>query len=246
MTSLIFYERPVALNPERHGKTKLALTGDFSFSRATNSVLITATELADASASFPVLFVGTPAEGFGLAAMVGLKDRDNLFVNDDGKWDAESYLPAFVRRYPFVLAEGGPVADELTVCVDEAFAGLNTEHGEALFDDKGAPTPMLQGAVDFLRLFHDEMLRTHAFAQRVAALDVLVPKNVEVEHAGAKQVVEGVYIVDTERLHALDDATLARLVRSGDMQLIDAHLMSLKMIPRLISRLERRGSATAQ
>lgn len=245
MTSLIFYERPVALNSEVHRNTRLALSsGDYSFCRGTNSLLMTATEMADAAASFPIVFSGIPGQGFGLAAMVGLRDRENLYVDEAGNWDADSYLPAFVRRYPFVLADAGN--GELTVCVDEAFAGFNDEKGEALFDAEGAPSPMLQGAVDFLRLFHVETERSQAFANRMDELNLLVAKNLEVDNNGEKLVVEDVFLIDTERLHALDDAVLAGMVRSGDMQLIDAHLMSMKMMPRLINRLQRRISATAQ
>ncbi|MET0320103.1 MAG: SapC family protein [Duganella sp.] len=237
---MIFYQKPVALNRERHRNLKLAAaTGDFSFSQHTNSLLIAATELVDAAMRYPVVFVGQPGGPYALAAMVGLSEQKNLFLKADGSWEADCYIPAFARRYPFVLAEGQGATDELTVCVDEAFSGLNEEHGEALFDAEGRETPMLQGAVDFLRLYHAEMQQTHLFTQRLAALDVLVPKTVEVESNGKKQVVDGFFIIDAARLQALDDAALVQLVRSGDMQLIDAHLFSLKQITSLAIRIDR-------
>jgi hypothetical protein len=241
---MIFYDKPVALNRERHRDLKLApATGDFSFARHTNSLLIAATEVPDAALSYPVVFVGNPGGAFALAAMVGLRDQDNLFVTEGGAWDADSYVPAFARRYPFVLAEGDGADAELTVCVDESFAGLGNEHGEPLFDADGKETPMLAGAVDFLRLFHAEMGRTHAFAQRLVELDLLVPKTIEVQQGGKKQVVDGIHIVDVEKLRALDDAALLALVRSGDMAIVDAHLLSLKQIGRLAARLDRRAPA---
>lgn len=239
---MIFYARPVALNRERHRHLKLAAaTGDFSFSQRTNSLLIAATELVDAAMRYPVVFVGKPGGPYTLAAMVGLADQDNLFLAPDGSWEPDCYIPAFARRYPFVLAEDGAQAtEELTVCIDVSFAGLNETDGAPLFDAEGKETPMLQGAIDFMRLFHVEMQNTHAFAQRLAELGLLVPKTINIDRNGKKQVVDGIYIVDPVKLQALDDAALVRLVRSGDMQLIDAHVFSLKQVGSLAARLDRR------
>jgi hypothetical protein len=243
---MMFYEKPVVLNRERHRHLKLAAAnGDFGFARRTNSLLIAATEVPDAALSYPVVFVGKAGGPMTLAAMVGLNDQENLFLDADGSWDADSYVPAFARRYPFVLAEGERGDEELTVCVDESFSGLGDEHGEPLFDAEGKEAPMLAGAVEFLRVFHVEMQATNLFAQRLAELDLLVPKTIEVQREGRKQVVDGIFVVDTDKLRALDDEAVLRLVRSGDMQLIDAHLLSLKQVGRLAARLDRRTRAAA-
>jgi hypothetical protein len=239
MTSMIFYETPVALSRSRHRDLRLMpATGDFSFARNINSLLIAATELPDAALHYPVVFVGKPGGPYTLAAMVGLNDQNNLFLDADGAWEADAYIPAFARRYPFVLAEAGD-GDDLTVCVDEAFTGWSETEGEALFDADGKESPMLQGAVEFLRQFHIEMQSTHQFAQRLAQHDLLVPKTVEITRDGKKQIIDGIYVVDAARLHALDDGALAGVVRNGDMGLIDAHLLSLKHVARLSARLDR-------
>ncbi|WP_426103037.1 SapC family protein [Massilia sp. TSP1-1-2] len=247
MATMIFYQKPTALNRERHRNLKLdASAGNFSFAEKTNSVLIAATEIVDAALSYPVVFVGKAGGPFTLAAMVGLNDQENLYVDANGQWEADCYLPAFVRRYPFVLAEGDGEGADLTVCVDESFVGLNEETGEALFDADGTEAPLLTGAVDFLRLFHIEMQNTNAFAARLAELDLLTQKTIEVQRDGKKQLVEGIFIIDQEKLMKLDDVTLLHLLRNGDMSLIHAHLFSLKHVPRLAARLDRRTSAATQ
>ena len=247
MTSMIFYEKPVALNRHRHRALKLdAKPGDFSFSEKTNSLLIAATEVSEAAATYPIVFVGQPGGPFTLAALVGLNDCENLFVSSSGQWEANCYVPAFARRYPFVLAEQDDNPTELTVCVDESFAALNQERGEALFDTEGRESPLLQGAVDFLKLFHSEMQATRTFTQRLADLDLLTQKTIEVNRDGKSQVLEGLYIIDQEKLSALDDDKVVQLFRTGDMALVHSHLLSLRHIERLAARMDRRIHAAAE
>lgn len=244
MTSTNFYHRPVALNREVHRQVKLdASQGNFLFAAKTNSLLLASTEIIDAAASYPVVFVGDEGGPYTLAAMVGLKNEENLFVNAAGKWDAGSYVPAFVRRYPFVLSGGGEGEPELTVCIDEAFPGFNEANGQPLFDAEGKETPLLAAAIDFLQHFHAEMLNTNAFAARLAALGLLTPRTLEVDRNGHKRVVDGLVMIDADKLAALDDATVLTMVRNGDMALAHAHLLSLKQIPHLTVRLEERHLA---
>lgn len=244
MSSTNFYQKPAALNRDTHRLLKLdASQGTFLFAAKTNSMLLATTELIDAAASYPVVFVGNEGGPYTMAAMVGLNNEENLFVNDAGVWDAGSYVPAFVRRYPFVLSGGDAADPDLTVCIDEAFPGFNAVTGVPLFDADGKESALLQGAIDFLRHFHAEVLATNAFAERLSALGLLVPRSLEIERNGKKLVVDGVVMIDADKLAALDDATVLAMVRNGDMALAHAHLLSLKQIPHLAVRLEERLQA---
>ncbi|MBJ7264155.1 MAG: SapC family protein [Burkholderiaceae bacterium] len=235
MPTMIFYDKPIALNRYRHRDLKLdkPSNGRFEFARHTNSVLLAATELAEAGRDYPVVFVGKDSSEFTLAALVGLRDQENVFVDETGQWQVGRYLPAFVRRYPFVLAEGEDGSD-LTVCVDESYSGLTKKKtGQALFDADGKETQVLRTAIDFLQLFHLEMHRTRAFAARLAKLELLLPKTVRIERAGKQEVLDGLFVVDEERLVKLPDAELLALIREGFMPWIYAHLLSLGNLERL-------------
>jgi hypothetical protein len=114
----------------------------------TNSVPILASEFFDCAREYPIVFARGEA-GLVPAVLLGLRESENLFVGGDGKWDAR-YVPAFVRRYPFVPGKGPQ--GELLVCIDEASRPCfqcSTE-GEALFVD-GKPTPQLDHAMKFPR-----------------------------------------------------------------------------------------------
>lgn len=248
MALMIFYEKPIALNRERHRQMKLRRMkpregrGEFAFARATNSVLMAAVEVIDAVKDYPVVFVAGSSGQYVLAGLLGLQDQENLFVDTDGHWRRGAYVPAFVRRYPFVLAD-----DEngrLTVCVDESFSGLNEAEGEPLFDEAGQDTKLLQDAVDFLKRFHVEMQRTRAFTDRLAALGLLVPKIIRVNRNNRQEILQGLHVVDEEKLRNLGDAEALELFRNGYLALIHAHLSSLGNVERL-ARMLPVGKASA-
>ena len=181
-----------------------------------------------------------------------IRDRrndENLLVDASGQWDPQTYVPAFARRYPFVLAEGEDKS-VLTVCVDEAYAGLNAVRGEALFDDQGRESEYLKRVLDFLRAFHDDMTRTRDFAARLNELGLLVSKVLTIEQQregkSERQLLEGVWVVDEEKLRAIDDARIVELFRNGYTGWIYAHLLSLGNVRRLAARLDRASRLTAE
>jgi hypothetical protein len=247
MTQLLFYERPVPLNRERHLTTRLAVTGDhFRFAARTNAVPIASTEFFDAARDYPIVFVGEADGPMSVAALVGLRQAENLMVDGEGRWAADTYIPAFARRYPFVLAQGD-AADEqqLTVCIDETYPGLGVHEGESLFDDQAGESEYLQRILAFLQRFHAEVQRTAAFAQRLRQMGLLVPKTIQVERHGQRQVLQGLWVVDVERYRAIDDARAVELFRSGEMAWIEAHLLSLGSLIRLAARLDLHSKASA-
>lgn len=246
MAKLMFYERPVALNRERHSKLRLAAKPDhYRFAAKTNAVPIMSTEFAEAARDYPIVFVGEEGGPYNVAALVGLRDGENLMVDAAGQWERGSYVPAFARRYPFVLAQGEEGDDKLTVCIDEVYPGLNEDSGEALFDAEGKETPYLKRVLDFLQAFHTEAQRTSAFASRLKELGLLVPKVINVERKGQpRQTLRGLWIVDAAKLRAIDDARVVELYRNGYLPWIEAHLVSLGSLVRLVARLDEHSAVS--
>jgi hypothetical protein len=247
MTSMIFYENAVPLNRASHQNLKLRPNPDyFTFASQTNSVLLAASEFPEALRDYPIVFVGQEGGPFAVVALVGFSDKENLMVDASGRWEANTYVPAFIRRYPFILATGAnDDPDNMTVCIDEACKGLGTEEGEALFGANGVETEYMKGVVGFLQLFHAEMKRTGEFAARLAALGLLTSKVVNVQSNGETKTLGGFFLVDQEKLDALTDAQMLALARSGDLAFIHAHLLSLANVSRLAARLDERLQAAA-
>jgi SapC len=245
MADLIFYERPVALNRDQHRHLRIAPSPQhYGFAARTNALPLASSEFAEAARDYPVVFVGEEGKPFSVAALVGLRDAENLLVDAEGRWSEGTYIPAFARRYPFVLASAGE-GQPLTVCIDEVYPGLNAEQGEPLFDDAGKESPYLQRALEFLQVFHEEAGRTAAFASRLKELGLLVPKVLNLERNGDRRTLQGIWMVDAQRLAGLDDQRVVELFRAGYLQWIHAHLMSLGTLPRLVARLDRRVLAAS-
>jgi len=244
MNTLLFYVKPAPLNSEVHQQLRIKDPGSLDFAKSTNSLPLAAIEFFDCAREYPVVFTGKEGGPVFPIALTGVRKDENLFVNEKGEWDAR-YIPAFVRRYPFVLAEKQE-AQDFNVYIDEAFAGFNTTEGERLFNDDRTPSTLLSQALEFLSTYQGEIVRTRELVDRLTALDLLVPRVLEVVRQGeAPIVLQGFSVVDEQRLGQLADADLLSLVKSGHLAWIYAHLMSLANVAGLSERLQARLLAAA-
>src|SRR5689334_322253 len=135
----LFYKNPQPLEPGRHEKAGLSSKVDFGFSRITNAIAITASEFSSIAFNYPIVFSTTaPVVPF---AVVGLRDNENLFVKSDGSWRENAYIPAYVRRYPFIFTEV-PDSDRLILCVDEDCVQYEKQSSQPFFVD-GKPSENL-------------------------------------------------------------------------------------------------------
>ena len=245
MKTLLIYENLVSLHRERHRRMRVKPAPQrFAFARETNSVLLAASELSQAMLDYPCVFVST-GQGHALAALVGLRDKENLFVDAAGDWTAGAYVPAFIRRYPFVLAESGD-SDQCTVCVDESYAGLNESEGEALFEADGEDSAWLVKAKDFLVRFRQEMDDSHRFAERMAQLGLLGEHQVNYTLHGRACKLSGFKLIDEKKLLALAPETVQELFAKGWLGYAYALLLSQGQVPRLAEKLTKLLEAQAE
>ncbi|MBF0095724.1 MAG: SapC family protein [Magnetococcales bacterium] len=239
MKQLLFYEQPVALNKERHRALKIDNKGaNYSFAQATNSVIITGMEFVHVAKEYPIVFAKAGDRTIPLA-MLGLRNDENLYIDGNGQWDAR-YIPAFVRRYPFVLADSGD--GNLAVCIDETFAGFNSESGTPLFNEDGEQAPLLENAIRFLKEYQGQNQRTEIFVNRLKEMELLTELTARAELAGGvKFSMGGLLVVDEKKLMELPQEKALELFRSGELGWIYAHLLSLSNMNRLAELLSKLG-----
>jgi hypothetical protein len=244
VSEAVYYEKPVLLDRERHKRFRVRASNSYAFARQANSVYLAGVEFNEAMKEYAIVFTRAANGRMVPVAMLGLRGRENLYVDDQAQWNAR-YVPAFVRRYPFVLAQLG--GDQLGVCIDEAYAGFNQKEGEPLFDAKGANTPFLANAVDFLERYQREFARTELLCQRLEQAGLLREMNAKADLVdGRSFTVGGLYVVDEPKLMALPDAVALSLFRSGELHLVSMHLASLSNMQVLVDRMAKRPAPPLQ
>lgn len=254
MAEVIFYERPVPLNRVDHKNLRLKGTQNLNYAKVAHSVPLTGMEFALAARDMLIVFAGNDAKDAGPVALLGLRQGENLYIDAEGQWSPDTYVPAFIRRYPFVLAEkpDGEPGEDLTVFLDEDFAGFDKTEGERLFNEDGTDTELLTKAVGFLGEYQQNIGRTRWFIEQLNKHDLLIPRNIRLQRGapdspdGRSINLNGLFVVDEEKLRKLDEKTTHEFSREGVFGWIFAHLLSLSNIDRLARRLElREQSETA-
>jgi SapC len=230
----MIYETAVPVSHARHGNWSLEVGTNYAFCRNINSVPLMAAEFASAALEYAVVFgedVVMPA------AVLGVRTDENLYVTKQGHWQAK-YIPACVRRYPFIVSSGDE-SKTFTLCIDEAFAGLNQSgRGERLFGDDGKPTPYVENMLKFLQQYQLEFRRTQAFCKKLKDLNLLEPMRAQIElGSGQRMTLRGFSVVQRARLKTLRANVLAELVRSDELELIYTHVVSMRNFATLRDRL---------
>lgn len=234
---LLIYKKAVPVTVKQHGDVSIKAGTDFGFAKEVNSVPLLASEFDLASGEYAIVFSGEGGDVMP-AVLLGIRDHEILYVDDAGAWNAK-YIPAFVRRYPFVFS----TEDKHTfnLCIDEDFAGVNRKGlGERLFDAGGERTQYLQNVLSFLQAYQAQFEATRAFCRRLRDLDLLEATQAQfVLRSGQRLSLGGFMNVNRNRLRALPGDVLAGLAASGDLDLIYAHLHSQRNFTPTAERVAR-------
>ena len=240
------YREPALIDPAAHRHLKLGTFADFSVTKHMHAVYIAATEFPLAALDFPIVFVNTgeaPNVVMSPIVLLGLVPNENLYI-EGKRWDAR-YIPAFIRRYPFVSANVRGT-QQVGVMIDTAWSGISTTEGEPLFLEGDKPAPALERAVEFLRMFEVEAQRTRHFCQRLQDLALLRPMQVDATlPSGQHMAIDGFMTVEEDKLKALPDATVVEMHRNGMLGLLQLHLASLANMRHLVERKGRAAAAAA-
>ena len=243
-TKLLIYETAVPVSKAKHAQLSVDFGTDYGFSRNVNAVPVMAVEFPNAAAEYAIVFAGSGDEVMP-AVVLGVREQENLYLAKEGAWSAR-YVPAFVRRYPFVFSSPDD-GKTFTLCIDEAFKGFNREgRGERLFDEHGKQTPYVDNVLKFLQQYQLEFRRTQAFCRKLRELNLLEPMRAQLTlQSGERVALGGFMAVERARLKTLGAERLAELARSDELELVYAHLQSLRNFGAMRERMGSAGAAEA-
>jgi hypothetical protein len=237
--NVLFYKNPQPLNPEQHaGLGVKQIDEPFGFLRVAHAVPVTVTEFGMASAAYPIIFVG---EEFTPVAVMGVNQGENLFVDANGRVDQDFYIPAFVRRYPFVFANDNQ-GDRLLLCIDRE-APMVTNQPEVPLFENGEPSAFTQNAIEFCKEFERQRQSTAEFAAIIKRMGLFDQKSVSFQPRdqqgnpqGEQQKIADYWAIDETKLNELSDEQFKELRTAGALGAIYAHMISLLNWQRIIQR----------
>ena len=242
-TQLLIYGDVQPINKQRHAGWSVKAGTQYGFAQGINSVPLMAVEFPNAAEEYCIVFAG---EGDSLLPVVlmGVREQENLYVDAEGKWAAK-YIPAFVRRYPFVFSSADD-GSTLTLCIDEEFDGCNEEgRGERLFDADGEQTQYLNSVLDFLKEYQVHYQRTKSFAKKLQELELLEPMGAQfTTPEGEKRTVTGFQAVNREKLKGLSPEVFAELAKTDELELLYVHLQSMRNFTKMLEKVSGSSSVT--
>lgn len=233
----LFYKGLEPLSSETHAQYKLKAQETAPFLANQHAIPVTVEEFPLVQRHMPIVFsIGDDAIPL---ALMGLNEGVNVFVDEHGKLTEDTfYVPAYVRRYPFMLAKLHPDAQELSLCFDPTADALgNREDGEALFAD-GQTTDLTKNILQFNESFEQAGQRTQAFMNELREMELLMDGEVSIQTEGNAQpfIYRGFQMVNEEKLTGLRGDQLRKIAQSGMLPLLYAHLFSLSLMRDVFAR----------
>ncbi len=226
----LLYNDLVPLNSNEHSTWKARGLENAKFMGTQHAIPLTIEEFIPASRHFPIIF--SAAENPVPLVLMGMNEGVNTFMDDEGTFMKPVYVPAYVRRYPFLLAKLRPDSDELSLCFDPSAGAIGEyDEGTPLFDgDK--PSENTQNILKFCEDFETAGAQTHAFVEELVKLDLLMDGEVSIQQEGNDKpfVYRGFKMVDEEKLRDLRGDVLRKITQNGMLPLIYAHLFSLQLM----------------
>lgn len=211
----LFFKKPAALDKNRHAKAGIKPTATLAFAARTNSLPLNTIEFLEAVKYYPIVF--TNDEQAAPVAIVGM-EKTNYFVNRDGQWKEGSYIPAYVRQYPFIFFQP-PEGDMYYLCVDEAsdaFVADTGKKGATFFEKDGEPSPLSRNALQFCTAFYQQLSITRNFCADLVKHNLLTPYHSKMTTKSGKELsLSGFRMIDEKAFNALSDEVFKEFRSKG-------------------------------
>ncbi len=242
----LLFKDLMPLSSVDHADWKVGAMNDAFFFANEHAIPVTVDEFALVQRHYPIIF--SAGDSPVPLALMGLNEGINTFVDAEGKINENVYLPAYVRRYPFLLAKLRPDAEELSLCFDPTSSIIGKfETGEALFEN-GQPTAAITRILGFCEEFEQSGIKTGQFMNELAEHKLLMDGEVSIQTEADTPpfIYRGFQMVDEQKLRDLRGDVLRKMMQSGLLPLIHAHLFSLQLMREIFGRQMAQGKVPSQ
>lgn len=227
------YKNIELITTEKHQHHRVKEIKDFTYAKELISAPITVAEFYECCKDYPILFIKDEQSGWSASVMLGYKEKENLFIDEENTWEKGRYIPASIRRYPFIF-----VAQEnaqLSLGVDTSALSLDEQDSQrSIFDENGVPTSFTKGVLEFMNRFQGDAEATANFITQLDKWNLLEEKTAQiVTHDQKNYQLNGFFVINEEKLNHLSKKKKQEICDQNAYPLITAHLISLSNVQRI-------------
>jgi hypothetical protein len=197
---------------------------------------IVVSEFRKAATQYPIVFVKNPETGrFAPYVLNGLGVEENLFWS--GTELDVAYVPLNVRRQPFYvgMSDAADAPAKNVLCIDLDHPCVEAAGRKTIVNPDGSDSPYLKEMLSILGELVAAKERTEQLVATVLSLDLLAPIMLDVVLDDRTPLqLQGLYGLDEDKFRQLDDGEIARLWKSGYLDLIYSVLLASGQIFKLI------------
>ncbi|MDB5671115.1 MAG: peptide transporter permease [Alphaproteobacteria bacterium] len=225
----------ILLNNIDHHALRFSARHGAEHGDSVNQMIVFPTEFEALQREYPILLRRGADGDYQALALLGLDRDENLFLAEDGRWDAR-YVPALAARGPFSIGIADQAAEPM-IHVDLDDSRIGEQAGDPLFLPQGGNAPGLQRIADLLGTIYDGIELARPLFAALDAAGLIEPVKLEIRLSETElYALEDFCSIAPEAIAALDGETLAALNRSGHLRAAFLLLASLGTIDALIAR----------
>ena len=234
----------VPISPQTHNELRWRRPTSFLFAAGDHLMPLGLKEMQKAAMALPAGFVKLQ-DKFLLIAIQGLRNGENLVVEESGKWLA-AHLPNAYEGYPFRMSRLD--AERYQVCVqqDSEFVSkaedlpAKAKGWRPFFDEEGKLEEFLGGLVKQMQQYASDLVAAERATAKLTELELIKEWEITAGNEKAPMQIKGLHTIDQERLAKLEGESLSAMRDSGALYLTYAQLLSGHHMPALIEIARRR------
>jgi hypothetical protein len=233
----LLYSGLEPVNSQAHGDKKVRRIESIPLVAQAHAIPVTVDEFMLAGRHYPIVF--SSGDQPVPLALMGLHEGANTFFDAGGKLiERNVYMPAYLRRYPFMLARLSDETDQLSLCFDPTAGAIGDfDDGDPLFDGEN-PSSATNDILGFCEQFEQAGQRTGAVMEEFKAMGLLMEGEVAIQPEGTEQpfVYRGFQMIDEAKFRELRGDELRKMNQGGTLALVMAHLFSLSLVRDIFAR----------
>lgn len=240
---LFLYEQPELLTREAHDGYGIAnVDAPYAHAAKARAIPLTLTEFTSAQKFFPIVF--SSLEKPVPLAVLSVVEEVNLFMDESGRWDPLSYIPAYLRCHPFAFAQQGE--NQMAVVIDRASPAISATPDYPFFDGDDI-SEHTKNMTQFCARYQGERQRTNEFCRQLVELGLLTGQHVThaLDPSAEPQVLANYVSIDAQKLTDLDKDALHELHTSGRLASMYAQIASTENWSHLLARRRLRQARAA-